>query len=118
MCDEKIGLAARLTPEPDNEYDKMAILVEIDWADGFKPVGWIPSELTKFIHPILNEKEYLSVSVKHIKFLWLLWFKGRESSVPGVLCYEGIFALFILVCLCLDDPFFSEPVFRVHVVIF
>ena len=35
---------------------------------GFKPVGWIPSELTKFIHPILHEKEYLSVSVKHIKF--------------------------------------------------
>ena len=68
MYDEKIGLAARLTPEPDNEYDKMAILVEIDWGDGFKPVGWIPSELTKFIHPILNEKEYLSVSVKHIKF--------------------------------------------------
>ena len=39
MCDEKIGLAARLTPEPDNEYDKMAILVEIDWGNVFKPVG-------------------------------------------------------------------------------
>ena len=69
------------------EYDKMTILVEINWGDKFRLIGCIPSELAKLIHPILNEKEYLSVSVKCIKFHVLTNYVGFYIIIN--VCKEG-----------------------------
>ena len=38
---------AHLWPEPTNDYDSNAILVEINYGEGFKPVGYIARELTR-----------------------------------------------------------------------
>ena len=59
---------ACLTPEPDNEKDCKAILIQRDYGQGFRSVGYIPGEMTKFLHPLLNSNCLISVAVKHLKF--------------------------------------------------
>jgi hypothetical protein len=56
-----------LCPEPDNENDPNSIVVKINYDEDepYYSVGYIAKELTKFMHPILNE---LEVSVKRIWF--------------------------------------------------
>lgn len=55
----------QLQPEPTN--DSNAILVEINYGEGFKPVGYIARELTRLLNPLLGN-QIVSVGVKHIKF--------------------------------------------------
>ena len=56
----------KLCPEPENESDPNSISVQINY-DEDEPytVGYIARELTKYMHPIINE---LEVSVKKIRF--------------------------------------------------
>ena len=58
---------AHLRPEPTNDYDSNAILVEINYGEGFKPVGYIARELTRLLNPLLGN-QIVSVGIKHIKF--------------------------------------------------
>ena len=44
--------------------------------------------------------------------------KGENHQCQEYYVIKVSLLCIILVCFCLDDPFFSEPVFRVHVVIF
>ncbi len=61
-------IKALLQPEPDNPADKNAILVQLDYGQGFKSVGYIAREMTKFIHPLLTSGDIYKVSLKHISF--------------------------------------------------
>lgn len=56
----------KLLPEPDNEHDPNSIAVQIQYEDEpYCTVGYIARELTKYIHPIINE---LEVTVNKIRF--------------------------------------------------
>ena len=71
--DAGLPVTACLTPEPDNEKDSSALLVQLDYGKGFKPVGYIAEEITPFLHPLLTTNAPVTVAVKHIKFgNWLL----------------------------------------------
>ena len=61
-------VTARIRPEPENEKDEKAIIVEINYGGGYKPVGYIAKELTKFLHPLKALKKITDVGIKHIKF--------------------------------------------------
>ena len=47
-------IVARIRPEPDNEKDAKAIVIEINYSEGYKAVGYIPSELTNLISSPIN----------------------------------------------------------------
>ena len=57
----------KLCPEPENENDPNSISVQINYDEDepYYTVGYIARELTKYMHPIINE---LEVSVKKIRF--------------------------------------------------
>jgi hypothetical protein len=57
-----------LRPEPTNAIDTNAIAIDMDHGSGFVNVGYIASELTKYIHPLLHTDKILHVSVQHIIF--------------------------------------------------
>ena len=81
---------AKLEHEPDNPFDNNAIAVFVQTDAEYKKVGYIASELTKYVLPHLRESEF-DVSVKHIryKFLesWVLYyprtFKARTLEQGG-----------------------------------
>ena len=56
-----------LEPEPDNTYDPNAIAVYLMSDNDFEKVGYIPRELTCFIHPLLQAGN-MEVSVRNIRF--------------------------------------------------
>ena len=58
---------AHLRPEPTNDYDSNAILVEINYGEGFKSVRYIARELTRLLNPLLGN-QIVSAGIKHIKF--------------------------------------------------
>ena len=66
--DTGLPVKAYLTPEPDNEKDSSALLVQLDYDKGLKPVGYITKEMTPFLHPLLTSNAPVTVAVKHIKF--------------------------------------------------
>lgn len=57
----------KIEAEPENVHDKRAIAVYIMSSSDYEKVGYIPSELTKYIHPILKDPN-LDVSVNRIRF--------------------------------------------------
>jgi hypothetical protein len=57
----------KIEAEPENVHDKHAIAVYIMSSSDYEKVGYIPSELTKYIHPILKDPN-LDVSVNRIRF--------------------------------------------------
>ena len=65
---ENIVIHAKIEPEPDNMFDANAIRVLIDYGFGFKHVGYIAQELTKFIHPVIKQRRLQHTSVYDIKF--------------------------------------------------
>ena len=65
MSKEK-KLEARLRPEPTNENDKDAIAIDINYANGYFHAGYIASELTKYLHPLMAMDKIVDVSVEHI----------------------------------------------------
>ena len=53
--------------EPENENDKYAIAVLIDYGEGWKTVGYIAKELTYYLHPHL-QSDRIHVTIAHIRF--------------------------------------------------
>lgn len=58
---------ADLVHEPDNTHDPNAIAVYISFEGDYEKVGYLPRELTCFVHPLLQKPE-LDVQVKKIRF--------------------------------------------------
>ena len=61
-------IVARIRPEPDNEKDSKAMVIEINYSEGYKAIGYIPRELTKFLHPLIALNKIVDVRLKHITF--------------------------------------------------
>lgn len=75
-------VTAHLVPEPQNERDSDAISVQINYGDGPCHVGYIPRELTKYIHPLLKENAITKVDIGHIIFS-LKWYRvGFYMKIP------------------------------------
>ena len=66
--DPNFVVKAMIEPDPDNDFDANAIRVLIDYGTGFKHVGFIAEELTKYVHRVLNSRRLQSASVYQIKF--------------------------------------------------
>ena len=66
--DAGLPVKACLTPEPDKDKDSSALLVQLDYGKGLKPVGYIAKEMTPFLHPLLTSNAPVTVAVKHFKF--------------------------------------------------
>ena len=62
--DANFVVKAMIEPDPDNDFDANAIRVLIDYGTGFKHVGFIAEELTKYVHPVLNSTECICISDK------------------------------------------------------
>lgn len=57
-----------LTPEPTNPIDALAIAVKVQLHDQWHFVGYIPKELTKYIHEAMKDGKLMSVHICHIKY--------------------------------------------------
>lgn len=60
-------ISVKLEAEPFNIVDSRAIAVFIKSSEDFKKVGYIATELTQSVHPLL-EKQSLEVLVRAIRF--------------------------------------------------
>jgi hypothetical protein len=58
---------AKLLAEPENTMDPNAIAVYIMSSGDYAKVGYIAKELTKYVHPVLNDPT-LDVEVSKIRF--------------------------------------------------
>ena len=67
MNEENVIIKAKIQPKPDNMYDANAIAVLIDYGLGYKQVGYISQDLTKFVHSVLS-RGWLQHAVYNIKF--------------------------------------------------
>ena len=56
----------QLEREPDNPYDEHAIAVYVKTEFHFNKVGYIPSELTQFVNPCMDDPDF-DVSIRHIR---------------------------------------------------
>ena len=61
-------LQVKLRPEPTNEKDKNAIVIDITHGNGFFHCGYIASELTQYLHPLIVADKVVDVSLKRIQF--------------------------------------------------
>lgn len=61
-------VSAMLKPEPENEFDREAIAVHLDYGNGPCFIGYIPRELTKYLHPLLETRQITQVKVEDIRF--------------------------------------------------
>ena len=63
-------VTARVRPEPENGKDEKAIIIDINYGGGYKPVGYIAKELAKFLHLLIALKkiDITDVGIKYIKF--------------------------------------------------
>lgn len=68
MNEQQKQVAAHLQPEPTNDYDSNAILVQIVYGEGFKAVGYIAWEVTGLLNALLSDNKIISVDIKHIRF--------------------------------------------------
>jgi hypothetical protein len=62
------NVSIKLRPEPQNQYDRDAIGIDIDYGCGWFHIGYIVRELTKYLHPLMKTNNIISVSLEHIKF--------------------------------------------------
>ena len=67
MYGQNRHISVKLESEPCNTVDSRAIAVFIKSSADYKKVGYIASELTQFVHPLLEEQS-LEVSVRAIRF--------------------------------------------------
>lgn len=58
---------AKLEAEPDNVNDKHAIAVYVMSSSDYEKVGYLPRELTQYVHPVLQCPS-LNVSINNIRF--------------------------------------------------
>ena len=66
----KVGetVSAMLKPEPENEFDREAMGVHLDYGNGPCLIGYIPRELTKYLYPSLKTRQITQVKVEDIRF--------------------------------------------------
>ena len=76
-------LQVKLRPEPTNEKDKNAIAIDINHGSGFFHCGYIASELTQYLHPLIVTDKIVDVSLEHIQFR--VFFFARMGCYPKVL---------------------------------
>ena len=83
----------QLRPEPLNPLDKQAIAIDLDFGNGWAHVGYIASELCKYLHPLMNTGHIIDVYIEHIKyrvdffrigFYPKIWIKRRGEWEPEV----------------------------------
>jgi hypothetical protein len=61
-------VSVRIRPEPLNPMDPSAIAIDLDYGTGWAHVGYIASELCKYLHPLIAAGDILEVYVQHIKY--------------------------------------------------
>jgi hypothetical protein len=71
---------AKLVPEPENPVDKNAIAVYVATNEVFEKVGYIPKELTCYLHGPLSKKT-LDVEVKNVRFRTTYLLVGYYISI-------------------------------------
>jgi len=62
------SVKVRVTPEPDNEKDRNAISVEVNYSEEWKHVGYIASNLTTYVHNAIQTYKLIACTIEHIKF--------------------------------------------------
>lgn len=84
-----------IKPEPDNDHDKNAIAVLLNYGTGWKTVGYIASELTRYLHPSI-ERNSLTVTIAHIRFRVTYMLAGYYLTInitrKGQWCSQVIIA--------------------------
>ena len=58
----------RIQADPANKHDANAICVQVNYGSGWKLVGFLLRDLTKYVHPILNTDKLLNVTIGSIRF--------------------------------------------------
>ena len=58
----------KVEPEPNNEKDKNAIAVYVDYGSDWKRIGYIASELTPYVHQAIISGDLVKSEIGHIKF--------------------------------------------------
>ena len=53
LHEEHFPVQVKLRPEPTNEKDRSAIAIDMDCGNDWFHVGYIASELTQYIHPLI-----------------------------------------------------------------
>ena len=86
-------LQIKLRPEPTNEKDKNAIAIDINHGSGFFHCGYIASELTQYLHPLIAANK-IDVSLEHIQFRVSF---ARMGYYPKVLITrKGAWEMFVI----------------------
>ena len=57
-----------LRAEPLNPLDPSAIAIDLDYGTGWCHVGYIASELCKYLHPLMVAGNIIDVCIQHIKY--------------------------------------------------
>ena len=70
----------KLEHEVDNAYDSNALAVFVQTDYEYKKVGYIASELTKYVHQHLHDPDF-TVSVRHIRFCTNFWMVGYYITI-------------------------------------
>jgi hypothetical protein len=67
--EENLPVEVKIQAEPENVMDRNAIAVHVNYntVSWFR-VGYIPSELTHYVHEAMREGKLVSTEIKHIKF--------------------------------------------------
>ena len=92
----KLQVKPRL--EPTNEKDKNAIAIDINHGSGFFHCGYIASELTQYLHPLIDTDKIVDVSLEHIQFRVSF---SRMGYYPKVLITtKGAWEKFVIYRCC------------------
>lgn len=67
-ADIKGTVDAKVEPEPFNKYDSNAIVISLKYEQNWEKIGYIASELTKYVHQAMQNGSLTAVKIKHIKF--------------------------------------------------
>jgi hypothetical protein len=98
-CLEKIhehdDVQVRVSPEPDNEKDKDAISVQVNYGnDEWHHVGYIASELTRYVHNAMQSGILIECRIEHIKFRVHFYRPGYYMKL--LLTIQGTWEPFVL----------------------
>lgn len=66
---ENLLVQVKVQPEPANPRDSNAIAVLVNYGTGsWFRVGYIPHELTHYVHQAIDQNKLVSMEVQHVKF--------------------------------------------------
>ena len=78
---KKENVHAKVFAEPENPHDSKAIAVAIKYAEDWVKIGYIPAELTQYLHSVWDSGQEVNATVKHIKFRTSYWKIGHYITV-------------------------------------